>query len=79
LDVFNLFNRANFNPPVTNMFIFDPTTVGTGVVAGSGPSGGCVNGNENNSGCNPNAGALDGGDGTATTSRQMQVSLKIIW
>jgi hypothetical protein len=38
-----------------------------------------VNGNENNSGCNPNAGALDGGDGTATTSRQMQVSLKIIW
>jgi hypothetical protein len=79
LDVFNIFNRANFNPPVTNMFIFDPTTVGKGVVAGPGPAGGCVNGNENNSGCNPNAGALDGGDGTATTSRQMQVSLKIIW
>jgi hypothetical protein len=78
LDVFNLFNRANFNPPVTNMFIMDPTTVGTGIVANPGPSGACT-GNDNNSGCNPNAGALDGGDGTATTSRQMQISLKIIW
>jgi Carboxypeptidase regulatory-like domain/TonB-dependent Receptor Plug Domain/TonB dependent receptor len=78
LDVFNLFNRANFNPPVTNMFIMDPTTVGKGIVANPGPAGPCT-GNDNNSGCNPNAGALDGGDGTATTSRQMQVSLKIIW
>ncbi len=78
LDVFNLFNRANFNPPVTNMFIMDPTTVGAGIVAQPGPSGPCA-GNDNNSGCVPNAGALDGGDGTATTSRQMQVSLKIIW
>lgn len=78
LDIFNLFNRANFNPPVTNEFIMDPTTVGKGIVANPGPSGAC-SGNDNNSGCVPNAGALDGGDGTATTSRQMQVSLKIIF
>jgi len=30
-------------------------------------------------GCNPGAGHLDGGDGTATDSRQMQLSVKIIW
>jgi hypothetical protein len=80
LDVFNLFNRANFNPPVTNMFIMDPATVTPGTIANPGPSGPCSSaGNDNNSGCVPSAGALDGGDGTATTSRQMQLSLKIIW
>jgi hypothetical protein len=78
LDVFNLFNRANFNPPVTNMFIMDPTTVGNGIVANPGPSGACT-GNDNNSGCVPNAGVFDGGDNTATRSREMQVSIKFIW
>ena len=78
LDVFNLFNRANFNPPVTNMFIMDPTTVGNGIVANPGPSGPCT-GDDNNSGCVPNAGVFDGGDNTATRSREMQVSVKFIW
>ena len=79
LDVFNLFNRANFTPPVTNMFIMDPVNVTPGTVANAGPVGACTVKNANNSGCNAGAGALDGGDGTATTSRQMQLSLKIIW
>ncbi len=79
LDIFNLFNRANFNPPVTNEFIMDPTLLGTGVLAQPGPAGPCTSNSLGNSGCVANAGALDGGDMTSTTSRQMQVSLKIIW
>lgn len=79
LDVFNITNRANFNPPVTNEFIFDPTLVGPGVVAQPGPTGACTANNLNNSGCNQNAGAFNGNDGTATTARQMQISLKVIW
>ncbi len=79
LDVFNLFNRANFNPPVTNEFIMDPTLLPLNTVAVPGPTGACTSSNLGNSGCVANAGAFDGGDGTATTSRQMQVSLKIIW
>ncbi len=79
LDVFNLFNRANFNPPVTNEFIMDPTKVTPGTVAQPGPPGPCTSDNLGNSGCAANAGALDGGDFTSTSSRQMQLSLKIIW
>ncbi len=30
VDVFNLFNRANFNPPVNTMFIIDPTNPDSG-------------------------------------------------
>jgi hypothetical protein len=83
LDVFNLFNRANFNPPVSHMFIMDPTALVPGTVAVPGPTGACtppagLNADPAN-GCNPNAGLLDGGDNTATLSRQMQVSIKFIW
>src|ERR1700730_1303179 len=79
LDIFNLFNRANFNPPVTNEFILDPTQVTPGTVAQPGPSGPCGTLNLGNSGCTVSAGAFDGDDGTATTSRQMQLSLKLAW
>ena len=79
LDIFNLFNRANFNPPVTNEFILDPTLVTPGTVAQPGPAGPCTASNLGNSGCAASAGAFDGHDGTATTSRQMQLSLKLVW
>jgi hypothetical protein len=79
LDIFNLFNRANFNPPVTNEFILDPTAVTPGTVALPGPAGPCTASNLNNSGCAVSAGAFDGHDGTSTTSRQMQISLKLVW
>jgi hypothetical protein len=77
-EVFNLFNRANFNPPVTNETIFDASALPAGQVAVPGPTGPCPGG-PSASGCNGNAGALDGGDGTASDSRQMQLSLKISW
>jgi hypothetical protein len=79
LDIFNLFSRANFNPPATNEFILDPTAVTPETVAQPGPSGPCTTGNLGNSGCTVSAGAFDGHDGTATTSRQMQLSLKLVW
>jgi hypothetical protein len=79
LDVFNLFNRANFNPPVTNMFIMTPAKVTSGTVASPGPTGPCTADNLGNSGCVAGAGAFDGGDMTSTSSRQMQLSVKIIW
>lgn len=79
LDIFNLFNRANFNPPVTNEFILDPTAVTPGTVAQPGPAAPCTSSNLGNSGCTVSAGAFDGHDGTATTSRQMQLSLKLLW
>ncbi len=81
-DIFNIANRPNFNPPVQNEFLFDPTALATGQVAAPGPTGGCVTGllgNSGPSGCASQAGALNGNDHTSTTSRQMQVSLKVIW
>jgi hypothetical protein len=53
MEVFNILNRANFNPPTANNQVFD----------GSGNSVGT-------------AGQLDT---TATTSRQVQFALKVIW
>jgi len=53
LEVFNAFNRANFNAPFDNNTLFDQT---------GAPIGG--------------AGRIDS---TSTTSRQIQVSLRIIW
>jgi len=52
-EFFNVFNRANFEPPVNNstLFILDGTVV-------------------------DGAGAVDQ---TATTSRQIQFGLKLIW
>ena len=79
LEVFNITNRANFNPPVANNAIFDVTTVTPGAVAAPGPSGPCPAGGDPVSGCNGSAGQLSGADKTSTTSRQMQVSLKVIW
>ncbi len=88
-DVFNLLNRANFQPPISNLALFNlsPTfdqfgvqTDGLipGTVAQPGPTGAC-SGGPSNSGCIGGAGALSGGDGTATDSRQMQLSLKVSW
>ncbi len=79
LDIFNLFNRANFNPPVTNEFILDPTAVTPGTVAQPGPNVPCTPLASATSGCTSSAGVFDGHDGTATTSRQMQLSLKLVW
>jgi hypothetical protein len=53
MEVFNILNHANFNPPTSNSQVFD----------GSGNSVG-------------SAGLLDT---TATTSRQVQFALKVIW
>jgi hypothetical protein len=78
-DMFNITNRPNFNPPVQNEFLLDPSTLNNGVAATPGPTGGCLSNNQGNSGCVQSAGALSGPDGTSTTSRQMQVSLKVIW
>jgi len=79
LDVFNLTNRVNFNPPVQNEFLLDPTTLAPGTTATPGPTGPCTSANSGSSGCVPSAGALNGADRTATESRQLQLSLKIIW
>jgi hypothetical protein len=84
-DVFNLTNRPNFNPPVQNEFLFNPGGLKAGVTATPGPTGPCVvpasvtNNTDPISGCQGGAGVFGGADGTATTSRQMQFSLKVIW
>jgi Carboxypeptidase regulatory-like domain/TonB dependent receptor/TonB-dependent Receptor Plug Domain len=78
-DIFNISNRPNFNPPVQNEFLLDPTSLAAGQVAAPGPTGPCMSNNQGGSGCVQNAGALNGHDQTATSSRQMQASLKIIW
>ncbi len=70
-EVFNILNHVNFNPPVQNEFLYDPTTLAHGVAANPGPTGPCT-GNDNNSGCVAGAGGLSAGDHTATTSRDMQ-------
>ena len=77
-EVFNILNRGNFNPPVSNEFLYDPSTLLLGAVANPGPSVACT-GNDNNSGCLAGAGGLSASDHTATTSRQLQLSLKLIW
>ena len=79
LEVFNITNRANFNPPVANNALFDVTTVTPGTVAAPGPSGPCPAAGDPASGCLGSAGSLSGADKTATDSRQMQLSLKVIW
>jgi hypothetical protein len=79
LDIFNIANRANFNPPVQNEFLFNPKNLAVGEVAAPGPAGACTSLNAGPSGCAEGAGSFNGADHTATTSRQMQVSLKIIW
>jgi hypothetical protein len=53
MEVFNILNHANFNPPTSNSQVFD----GSGNLVGS-------------------AGLLDT---TATTSRQVQFAVKVIW
>lgn len=78
-EVFNILNRANFNPPVTNEFLFDSSTLAAGQTAAPGPAGACNSSNSGASGCLGAAGSLSANDHTATDSRQMQVSLKVIW
>ena len=78
-EVFNLFNRANFNPPVTNQTILDASALPVGQVGVAGPTGPCTSAATLTSGCTGGAGHLDGGDGTSTESRQMQLSVKFIW
>jgi hypothetical protein len=89
LEVFNITNRANFNPPVANFALFNPAPVFDnsgvqidglipGTVAQPGPTGTCAGG-PSNTGCIGGAGTLSGADHTATDSRQMQLSLKVIW
>ena len=54
VEVFNIFNHANFNSPTAHNVIFD----GSGALADS---------------------QVGQADSTATTSRQMQLALKLIW
>jgi hypothetical protein len=79
LEVFNITNRANFNPPVANFALFDVTSVTPGTVAAPGPTGACPASGDPLSGCIGGAGRLSGADHTATDSRQMQLSLKVTW
>jgi hypothetical protein len=65
VEAFNAFNHTNFNSPIDNQFIIDPTKSGIGIV----PADPSVN-------ITSNAGAINK---TATTSRQMQFALKLIW
>lgn len=66
VEAFNVFNHSNFNSPVDNgqNFIIDPTITGVGIIPAN-PSVNVIN-----------TGAIDQ---TATTSRQMQFALKLIW
>jgi hypothetical protein len=64
-ELFNVSNRSNFLPPVDNNVILDPSVAGFGIVPAD-PATDRVSG----------AGAIDK---TATTSRQIQFALKIIW
>ena len=65
-EAFNILNHPNFNVPVYNgqQTILDPTISGIGIV----PS-------------NPSTDVISLGplDSTATTSRQLQFGLKVIW
>jgi len=65
-EAFNVFNHPNFNPPSTSgdNILFDPAKLNP-ATPGSEIFGA--------------AGALGGADFTATTSRQLQVALKMIW
>ena len=54
LEVFNILNHTNFNPPTSNSQVFN----------GDGSTGGLT------------PGLLDS---TATTSRQIQAAIKVIW
>jgi Carboxypeptidase regulatory-like domain/TonB dependent receptor/TonB-dependent Receptor Plug Domain len=65
VEAFNVFNHTNFNSPIDNQFIIDPTISGIGIV----PANRAAN-------VTSNAGAIDQ---TSTTSRQMQFALKLIW
>jgi len=64
-ELFNILNRSNFLPPVDNSVILDPSIAGFGIVP-TNIATDSVSG----------AGAIDS---TATTSRQIQFALKIIW
>jgi hypothetical protein len=64
-EFFNIFNRSNFQPPVDNRTIMDPSVAGFGIVPVD-PATVII----------PGTGAIDK---TTTTSRQIQFALKIIW
>jgi hypothetical protein len=64
-EMFNIFNRANFQAPIDNSTIMDPSVAGFGIVP-TNPTVDIV----------PGAGAIDK---TTTTSRQVQFALKAIW
>ena len=64
-EFFNIFNRSNFEPPLDNHTIMDASIPGFGIVPAN-PATAIISG----------AGAIDK---TATTSRQIQFALKVIW
>jgi hypothetical protein len=65
-EAFNILNRPNFNTPVYNgqNAILDPTIAGIGIVPANALT---------------DVISLDPIDSTATTSRQLQFALKVIW
>ena len=64
-EFFNIFNRSNFEPPLDNHTIMDASIPGFGIIPAN-PATAIISG----------AGAIDK---TATTSRQIQFALKVIW
>jgi hypothetical protein len=66
VEFFNLLNRANFFPPIDNEIIMDPSIPGFGISSPAATTSAII----------PGAGAIDK---TTTTSRQIQLALKLLW
>jgi len=66
-EMFNILNHPNFLPPVDNSVIFDTSVAGRGI---GGPAAAAAD-------LQSGVGAVD--SPTATTSRQIQFAVKVIW